>query len=93
MYEAFLEAPWKARLAAICFVLAKLMFVATAVAMLISNTATIIALSIYSSLILASIVLCVVEGFSKRKKTYKELEEEVELLRVALGGCGMEKKS
>ncbi|MBO68119.1 MAG: hypothetical protein CL398_07385 [Acidiferrobacteraceae bacterium] len=93
MYEAFLEAPWKARLAAICFVLAKLMFVATAVAMLISNTATIIALSIYSSLILASIVLCLVEGFSKRKKTYKELEEEVELLRVALGGCGMEKKS
>ena len=93
MYEAFLEAPWKARLAAICFVLAKLMFVATAVAMLISNTATIIALSIYSSLILASIVLCVGEGFSKRKKTYKELEEEVELLRVALGGCGMEKKS
>jgi len=93
MYEAFLEAPWKARLAAICFVLAKLMFVATAVAMLISNTATIIALSIYSCLILASIVLCLIEGFSKRKKTYKELEEEVELLRVALGGCGMEKKS
>ena len=93
MYEAFLEAPWKARLAAICFMLAKLMFVATAVAMMISNTVTIIALSIYSSLVLASVVLCLVEGFSKKKKSYKELEEEVELLRVALGNCGMKKKS
>ena len=93
MYKAFLEAPWKARLAAICFVLAKLMFVATAVAMLISNTATIIALSIYSSLILASIVLCLMEGLSKRKKTYKELEEEIEMLKTALGGCGMKENT
>ena len=93
MYKAFLEAPWNARLAAICFVLAKLMFVATAVAMLISNTATIIALSIYSSLILASIVLCLMEGLSKRKKTYKELEEEIEMLKTALGGCGMKENT
>ena len=93
MYKAFLEAPWKARLAAICFVLAKFMFVVSALAMLISNTATIIALSIYSSLILTSVVLCLIEGFSKKKKSYKELEEEIELLKTALGGCGMKKNT
>ena len=93
MFKAFLEASRRAQCAAICFVLAKLMFIATAVAMLISNTATIIALSIYSSLIVITIVLCLMEGFSKRKKTYKELEEEIEMLKTALGGCGMKENT
>ena len=92
MYKAFLEAPWKARAAAICFILAKLMFVISALAMLISNTATVVAMSIYSSLVLASVVLCLVEGFSK-KKSYKDLQEEVELLKAALKENNNEKKS
>ena len=91
MYKAFLEAPWKARAAAICFILAKFMFVISALAMLISSTATMVAMSIYSSLVLASVVLCLVEGFSKKKKSYKELEEEIESLKAALKEINNEK--
>ena len=49
-------------------------------------------MSIYSSLVLASVVLCLVEGFSK-KKSYKDLQEEVELLKAALKENNNEKKS
>jgi len=93
MYKAFLEAPWKARAAAICFILAKFMFVCTALCMLIGDAATMVALSAYSLLVFLSVVLCLVEGFSKKKKSYKELEEEVESLKAALNGCDNEKKS
>ena len=93
MYKAFLEATRKAQAAAICFVLAKIMFVFTAVAMLISDTVVIIALSVYSSLVLSSIILCLMDGLSKRKKSYKQLEEEIELLKVALEGRVGEKSA
>lgn len=92
MYKAFLEAPWKARAAAICFILAKFMFVCTALCMLIGDTATIVAISIYSFLVFLSVVLCLAEGFSK-KKSYKDLQEEIESLKAALKESDNEKKS
>tara|TARA_R110000824_G_scaffold304658_2_gene492472 strand:+ start:485 stop:787 length:303 start_codon:yes stop_codon:yes gene_type:complete len=84
MYKAFLEASPRAKAAAICFVLGKVMFVSTAFCMLINDIATIISMAIYSGLILASIVLSLIEGFSKKKKTYKELENEVAELKNIL---------
>tara|TARA_Y100000296_G_C5025444_1_gene182019 strand:- start:244 stop:546 length:303 start_codon:yes stop_codon:yes gene_type:complete len=77
MYRAFLEASPRAKAAAICFILGKIMFVSTAICMLISDTATVISMVAYSGLIFASVVLSLIEGFSKKKKTYKELEDEI----------------
>ena len=84
MYKAFLEASPRAKGAAICFVLGKIMFVFTAFCMLISDTATIISMAMYSGLIFTSVVLALIEGFSKKKKTYKELESEIAELKNML---------
>ena len=75
MFKAFLEAPRKAQAATICFLLAKLMFVASALALLVSKTVAIAAVSLYSFLVLSTIALCLAEGTSKGKKSYKGHEE------------------
>ena len=84
MYKAFLEASPRAKAAAICFVLGKITFVLTAFCMLFSDTATIISMAMYSGLIFTSVVLSLIEGFSKKKKTYKELENEIAELKNML---------
>ena len=84
MYKAFLEASTKIKVATACFIVGKLMFLMTAVCTMISDLAVKIVFSIYSLLIFSTIVLCIWEGFSVKKKTYKELEREVDRLRKML---------
>jgi len=84
VYEAFLEASPRTKAAAICFVLGKIMFVFTAVCMLVSDTATTISMVMYAGLIFTSVVLSLIEGFSKKKKSYKDLENEIAALKSML---------
>lgn len=72
------------KIAAVSFILAKVTFVGTAIAMFVSNTATIISMILYSLLVLMAIVLSLLEGFSKKKKSYKELECEIAELKKVL---------
>jgi len=84
MYQAFLEASFRMKLAAVSFILAKVTFVGTAIAMLVSDIATIISMVMYAFLVFMAIVLSLLEGFSRKKKTYKELEHEVAELKKML---------
>jgi len=67
MYTAFLESSLRMKIAAISFVAAKLMFVATAVSMLVSEIATIVSMSLYGTLIFLSAALSLWEGLVKMK--------------------------
>jgi len=87
MYKAFLEASFKARGAIIFFLLGKVMFITTAASLIISKRAAIISLMLYAFFIFGSIVLCLLEGCGKKKKTYGELEEENRELKLKLGVC------
>jgi hypothetical protein len=67
MYTAFLESSLRMKIAAISFMAAKLMFVATAVSMLASEAATIVSMSLYGALIFLSAALSLWEGLAKMK--------------------------
>jgi O-antigen/teichoic acid export membrane protein len=84
MYQAFLEASLRMKAAAVSFLLAKITFMGTALAMLVSDTATIISMAMYAFLVFMAIALSLLEGFSRKKKTYKELECEVAELKKML---------
>ena len=85
MYEAFLEASTKAKIATVFFLLGKMMFIGTAVSMMISGAAAFISLLFYAFFIFGSIVLCILDGTGK-KKTYAELEKEINQLKLRLDG-------
>jgi len=84
VFQAFLEGSLRIQVAAVSFILAKLTFVMTAICMAISDTATIVSMSVYSLLVLNAIVLSMWEGFTKRKRPYAELEEEIRMLKKTL---------
>ena len=87
MYQAFLEASFRMKIAAVSFILAKVTFVGTAIAMLVSDTATIVSMAMYAFLVFIAIALSLLEGFSKKKKSYKELECEIAELKRMLQGA------
>ena len=72
------------KVAAVSFIVAKVVFVGTAFCMLIGDLATIISMSLYISLVVLSVVLSLWEGFTKRKKSYGQLEEENRMLKKTL---------
>ena len=72
------------KVAAASFVVAKMMFIGTAVCMMISDMATIISMSLYSFLVVLAIILSLWEGFTRKKKTYAQLEAEIAQLQKLL---------
>ena len=72
------------KIAAVSFLLAKVVFVGTAFCMLISDTAALISMCTYIFLVFSSVVLSLWEGFSKKRKSYSELEAEILTLKKLL---------
>ncbi len=67
VFNAFTDAHTKTKIAAICFVLAKLFFFLTILSAFVNITVAIMNLVIYGSLVTVSASLCVSELMEKKK--------------------------
>ncbi len=67
IYDVFADASTKTKIAAICFVLAKMFFFLTVTSAFVSIAIAKLNLFIYAGLVFASAILCVLELMEKKK--------------------------